>query len=246
MTIGSRYYAGHPSYPMTGDGPQGGSRTAARDAATAPAARTMTIHVALADAHAILRHSLRLALERQPDIEVVADADHPDALLPALPQERSGVLVLGLSSPVNGLRLIQDISVKRPDVPILILSRFNDDYFGARALTIGASGYLGHDSSLEDLAPAIQRLADGRIFAREGVAEELARALIRSRRGGGELTDREYQIYLMLSDGLTVSEIARQLEISIKTVSTHKTRILQKLEFGSSLQLLPRGLDRRP
>ncbi len=152
------------------------------------------------------------------------------------------VLVLDISMPgKSGLELIKQIKAEKPKLPILVLSMHHEEQYAVRALRAGASGYLTKESDAEHLVAVIRKVAGGGVFLSPCVAEQMARDLIP---GGGEelphtqLSDREYQVFRMIVAGAGVTEIADKLCLSVKTVSTHKTRIMQKMNMTNQTELI--------
>jgi DNA-binding NarL/FixJ family response regulator len=153
------------------------------------------------------------------------------------------VLVLDISMPGrNGLDLIKQIKAEKPKLPILVLSMHHEEQYAVRALRAGACGYLTKESDAEHLVAVIRKVAGGGVFLSPAVAEQMARDLIPG--GGGEqlphtqLSDREFQVFRMIVAGAGVTEIADKLCLSVKTVSTHKTRIMQKMNMSNQTELI--------
>lgn len=200
------------------------------------------IRILIADDHDILRAGLKHILQESRDIVVAGEASDGHE---ALAQVRSGkwdAVVLDMSMPgKSGIELIKQIKLEFPKLPILILSMYKEDLYAVRALKAGASGYLCKDNAETLLAQAIRKVAGGGLYINQAVAEKLAVEMLT---GGGEgspharLTDREYQVFLLIARGLGVTEIGRELNLSVKTVSTHKARILEKMNLGSAGELI--------
>jgi two-component system, NarL family, invasion response regulator UvrY len=200
------------------------------------------IRILIADDHDILRAGLKHILQESGDIVVAGEAgDGYEALM----QVRSGnwdAMVLDLSMPgKSGIELIKQIKGEFPKLPILILSMHKEDLYAVRALKAGASGYLCKDSAEILLAQAIRKVAGGGLFINQAVAEKLALEMLTGNGAGAphsRLTDREYQVFLLMVKGLGVTDIGRQLNLSVKTVSTHKTRILEKMNLSNTAELI--------
>lgn len=200
------------------------------------------IRVLIADDHAILRAGLKHILQESGDIVVAGEASDG---FEALAQVRAGgwdAMVLDLSMPgKGGIELIKQIKGEFPKLPILILSMHKEDLYAVRTLKAGASGYLCKDNAETLLAQAIRKVASGGVFINQAVAEKLAIEILS---GAGDsaphsrLTDREYQIFMLVAQGMGGSEIARHLNLSVKTVSTHKTRILEKMNLANTGELI--------
>ena len=200
------------------------------------------IRILIADDHDILRAGLKHILQESGDIVVAGEASDGHT---ALMQVRSGswdAMVLDLSMPgKSGIELIKQIKSEFPKLPILILSMHQEDIYAVRALKAGASGYLCKDSAETLLAQAIRKVAGGGLFINQAVAEKLAVEMLSGTGSGAphsRLTDREYQVFLLLAKGLGVTDIGRELNLSVKTASTHKARILEKMDLGNTAELI--------
>ena len=198
---------------------------------------TEPIRVLIADDHAILRRGLRDIIEETDDIRVVAEAESSAETLKNVRAQRCDVVLLDISMPDrNGIDTLGIIKKEHPAVAVLMLSTYPENQYAIRALRAGASGYLTKQSAPAQLVSAIRQVALGKKFVTPTVAEELARHLGQdSDRPAHELlSNREYQTMRMIAAGRTVSEIALQLSLSVKTVSVYRARILQKLGLTST------------
>ncbi|KAB2913279.1 MAG: response regulator transcription factor [Dechloromonas sp.] len=200
------------------------------------------IRILIADDHDILRAGLKHILQDSGDIVVAGEASDGHQ---ALAQVRAGhwdAIVLDLSMPgKSGIELIKQIKGEFPKLPILILSMHKEDLYAVRALKAGAAGYLCKDSAETLLVQAIRKVAGGGLFIDQTVAEKLALEMLTAPANGAphsRLTDREYQVFLLLARGHGVTDISRQLNLSVKTVSTHKTRIQEKMGLGNTAELI--------
>ncbi|NMG74384.1 response regulator [Aromatoleum diolicum] len=199
------------------------------------------LRVLLADDHAIIRDGLRQILADTDDLAVAGEAANGLEALHMVRDHEWDVLVLDISMPGrSGLDLIRLIRDEKPKLPILILSMHHEEQYALRALHAGASGYLTKESDAELLVHAIRRVARGGVYVSETVAELMARGLMPSTHElpHTTLSDREYQIFHMLVLGQGLTEIATELSLSVKTVSTHKTRILQKMGMTNTSELI--------
>lgn len=199
------------------------------------------IRLMIADDHAIVRGGLRQLLSLAPDIEVLAEAVDGAQVLEGLRHELPDLLLLDVNMPgLSGPDLITRIKSHWPALPILVLSMHNEAQVAARVLKAGASGYVTKDSEMEVLLGAIRKVASGGKF----IVPELAEKLVFDLSLGGDqlphqtLSDRELEVFRLLVAGLGVNDIATQLCISNKTVSTHKTRLMEKLNLGSTAELV--------
>jgi DNA-binding NarL/FixJ family response regulator len=199
------------------------------------------IRVLVADDHAVVRRGLRQMLAETGDIEVAAEAATAAEALELVRRERFDVAVTDLSLPGRGgLDLLRDLKSERPDLPVLILSVHPEDQYAVRALKAGAAGYLTKESPPEILVEAVRRAAAGGRYVTPGVAERLAQHVdtAREREPHEGLSDREHQVFRLLAGGRTVSQIGDELNLSVKTVSTYRARILEKMGLDNNAQLM--------
>lgn len=190
------------------------------------------IRILIADDHTILRDGLKQILSECRDMIVAGEADNGLDALKKVREEEWGVVVLDMSMPgKSGIELVKQIKSEKPKLPILILSMHKEDQYAVRTLKAGASGYLCKDSASAQLVSAIRKVANGGIFINPEVAEKLAYGLrpMSDSPPHTLLSDREYQVFMMLVQGKGLTEIADELNLSVKTVSTHKTRIQEKM-----------------
>jgi len=207
------------------------------------------IRIFIADDHDILRAGLKHILADSGDIAVAGEASNGIETLAMLRQAPFDALVLDLSMPGrSGIELIKQIKSELPKLPILILSMHKEDLYAVRALKAGASGYLCKDNAEALLAEAIRKVAEGGLFITQSVTEKLALEVLPGRSTQAphsRLTDREYQIFLLIVQGLGITEIGRQLSLSAKTVSTHKANILAKMNLHNSAELVRYAIQLR-
>ena len=190
------------------------------------------IRILIADDHTILREGLKQILSECRDMVVAGEADNGLEALKKVREEEWDVVVLDMSMPgKSGIELVKLIKSEKPRLPILILSMHKEDQYAVRTLKAGASGYLCKDSASAQLVSAIRKVANGGIFISPEVAEKLAYGLrpMSDAPPHTLLSDREYQVFMMLVQGKGLTEIAADLNLSVKTVSTHKTRIQEKM-----------------
>lgn len=199
------------------------------------------IRVLLADDHAIVRTGLREILEDTGDIAVAAEASNGQEVLALVRREAFDVLVSDLSMPGrSGIDLIKQVKSEKPKLKILVLSMHSEEQYAVRALRAGASGYLTKESAAAELVAAIRRIAGGNAYISPQTAERLALDAMPAVDAAPHtlLSDREYQVFEMIARGSTVTEIACRLSLSVKTVSTHKTRIMQKMRISNQSELI--------
>jgi len=198
------------------------------------------IRVLLADDHAVVRAGLRELLTATGDIAVAAEATDGTEVLAAVRSGDYDVAVLDMSMPGrSGIELIKLVKAERPRLRILVLSMHSEEQYAVRAVKAGASGYLTKESAADELVAAIKRIAAGGAYVTPETAERL---VLDSAPGDApphtQLSDREFQVFRMICSGKSVSQIAAELTLSVKTVSTHKTRILQKMRAGNQTELV--------
>ncbi|MET0595206.1 MAG: response regulator transcription factor [Polyangiaceae bacterium] len=198
------------------------------------------IRVLIADDHAVVRRGVRQILEETSDIEVGGEAASAAELWPKACEGRWDAIVLDVNLPGrSGLELLADIKKERPEIPVLILTVHSEEQYAVRAMKAGASGFLTKESAPEKLVDAIRCIAAGRRFITPEVADKLASTVARGEQGPlhETLSDREFQILNMIASGKTVSQIGRELSLSVKTISTHRTRILKKMNLKTNAEL---------
>jgi DNA-binding NarL/FixJ family response regulator len=206
------------------------------------------IRVLVADDHTIIRDGLKQILADTPDLVVAGEAANGNE---ALEQVRDGtwdVLVLDVSMPGrSGLDLIKQIRKEKPRLPILVFSMHQEEQYAARALRAGASGYLTKEADGTQLVEVIRKVARGGVYVSSHMAEQMARGLITGNEGAlhATLSDREYQIFRKIVAGRLISDIADELCLSVKTVSTHKTRILLKMQMNTTAELIRYAIENK-
>jgi DNA-binding NarL/FixJ family response regulator len=209
----------------------------------------LQIAVVLADDHQLMRQGLRRLLESASGIRVIAEASDGHEALRALGEHAVDVAVLDLSMPgMPGMELIRRVKTDFPHVAVLVLTMHAEEQYALRAFRNGASGYLTKDSAAEELVQAIRKVASGGGYVTPALAERLAIALHSVRDGAlphAALSDREFEVFRHIVEGQRMSEIAKTLHLSIKTVSTHKTRILEKMGLDSTAALVRYAIEHR-
>ena len=207
------------------------------------------IRVIIADDHQILREGLKQLLLAARDIEVVGEARDGHEALERVRLLEADVLLLDMSMPgKSGMELIRQVKAERPKVRILVLSMHEEHQYAVRAIRAGASGYLTKESASGQLVAAIRKVAAGGAFISAEVAEYLAQDAMphaSERPLHSTLSDREYQVFMRLVGGRGVSEIAAELHLSGKTISTHKARLMEKLNVANNAELIHYALKHR-
>src|SRR5438067_8682514 len=190
------------------------------------------IRIAVADDHAVVRKGLRQILSEEHEFQVAGEAGSADELLTVLRKHPVDLVVLDLSLGTrSGIDTLKQIKSEFPRLPVLILSMHAEDLFATRALQAGAAGYMQKESSPEELLVAIRRVAGGGTYLSPSMAERIATDVALGSAGRmphERLSDREVEVFRLLGAGKSVTDIAHQLNLSVKTVSTHRTRILDK------------------
>ncbi|MFB4204968.1 Oxygen regulatory protein NreC [wastewater metagenome] len=202
--------------------------------------------IVVADDHAVVRDGLREMIDAETDFTFVGEAENGAQLLALLGRESADVALVDMSMPGrSGVDLIRQVREERPDVRLLVFSMHSDEQYGVRAVRAGASGYLPKTSRRAEIAEAIRKVAAGGVFLRPELMEKLALGMLGTteRPPHEALSAREYQVFVGLANGRTVSAIADELCVSIKTVSSHKARLMEKMQFDNLAELFRYAFD---
>jgi two-component system invasion response regulator UvrY len=206
------------------------------------------MRILIADDHAIVRKGLRqLILEEYPTSEI-GEVSDVESLIALLMKEPWDLVISDISMPGrSGLEALQQIKEIDPRIPVLIMSMHPEDQYALRVFRAGASGYLSKDAVHEELIKAIQMIRNGRKFITPSIAEKLAGALdsASNREPHEYLSNREFDVLKMLAGGKSISEIADQLSLSATTVSTYRSRILEKTGMRTNADLTRYALEKR-
>ncbi len=198
------------------------------------------IKAMLVDDHPVVRQGIRMILAANPDIEVVAEAATAAAAIEHIKQTEINLIVLDLNLPdQNGFWVLSELQRLRPDLPVLVLSIQPEEHMAVRALKAGARGFLNKEGAPEELANAVRLIAAGKRYISPRLAEWLAVDVSGHRESmpHERLSDREYQVMCLLAAGRPVSEIAAQLHRSANTISTYRSRIMQKMAIETNAGL---------
>ncbi len=199
------------------------------------------IRVVIADDHAIVRSGLRQYFADQVDLKVTGEAANGREALDLVRKGEVDVMLMDLSMPdQSGIDALAAIKARAPDLPVLILSGFPEEHYATTLLRHGASGYLNKECDPEEIVKAIRTVYRGRKYITAAVAELLADGL-----GGGsvdklpheQLSEREFQVFLRLAKGETIGHMADSMSLSVKTVSTYRTRVMEKMKLASNSDL---------
>jgi DNA-binding NarL/FixJ family response regulator len=199
------------------------------------------IRIVLADDHAIVREGLKRILSTVPDFQVVGEAADGTQVLQVARQTDFDLLLLDLSMPGrSGMELIRLVKTEKPRVRILVLSMHQETQYAVRAIKSGASGYLTKESASAELEQALRKIAAGGAYVSADVAQQLALGAMPGHEVAPHeaLSQREFEVFGQLVAGVSVTEIAQRLHLSVKTVSTHKTHLMQKLGVHNAAELV--------
>jgi DNA-binding NarL/FixJ family response regulator len=198
------------------------------------------IRVLIADDHAVVRQGLRQILEETSDIVIGGEASHGGEVLEKVRARAGDVLVLDLSMPGrSGLDILKEVKQERPTLPVIVLSMHSEEQYAARVLKAGASGYLPKESAPEAFAKAIRKVYAGGRYLTSTQTEKLMGVVDRTApvEPHEKLSDREHEVFCLIASGKTVSQIAAQMTLSVKTISTYRTRILDKMGMKTNAEL---------
>jgi DNA-binding NarL/FixJ family response regulator len=206
------------------------------------------IRVLIVDDHPVVRRGLQQILAAEPDVGSAVEAASAAELMERVRGEEWDAVVLDISLPDrNGLEVLKDVKALQPGLPVLILSMHPEDQYAVRALKAGASGYVTKESAAEELVKAVRKVVGGGRYVSPVLAEKLAMSV------GADyqkplhesLSDREYQVACLIASGKKIKEIAEELSLSVKTVSTYRARILEKMNMKSNAELIHYAVKNR-
>ena len=206
------------------------------------------IRIVVADDHTIVREGLKQVLSAAADLSVVGEAQNGHEVLERVRELDFEVLLLDMSMPGRGgIELIKQVRGEKPKLRILVLSMHQEQQYAVRAIRAGAAGYLTKDSASAQLVSAIRKVAAGGAFITDAVAQQLALGAMPQVEGlpHQALSDREFQVFRELVSGKAVSDIAAELNLSVKTVSTHKARIMEKMSMSNPAELIRYAIHHR-
>ena len=203
------------------------------------------ISLILADDHAVVRSGIRMLLEAQPDIEIVAEAESGRQAVEQVRQLRPDVVLMDIQMPeLNGIEATKQIKKMVPGTAVLALTMYEDDQYFFEMLHAGASGYVPKRAAPDDLVTAIRTVARGEIFLYPSLATRLVQDYLKRVDSGeqplvyDDLTPREREVLVLIAEGLTNAEIANRLIISVKTVDRHRENIMRKLNMHNRIDLV--------
>jgi two-component system, NarL family, invasion response regulator UvrY len=199
------------------------------------------IRLLIADDHAIFREGLKHILEEHPDIVVADEAGNGQEVLEKVWKNDYGMVLLDIGMPgMPAIEVLKQIRNERPRLPVLVLSMYPEDQYAVRFIRAGASGYLTKESAPDELITAIRKITAGRKYITASIAEKLADEV---EPDAGKpvhhaLSDREFEVFRLIASGKTVKEIGDSLSLSVKTISTYRTRILEKMKMKTNAELM--------
>ncbi|MBI1804507.1 MAG: response regulator transcription factor [Ignavibacteriae bacterium] len=198
------------------------------------------IRILIADDHPLIREGFKRILKEHSDLSVVKEAQTGQEALEYVVKEKLDIVLLDIGLPDrNGIDVLKEMKKRRPKLPVLVLSMYPENRFAVRAIRAGAAGYITKESAAEELVKAIRKIVGGGRYISSTLADKLAGDLqTESTRAPHEiLSDREYEILCLIASGKTVSEIGEKLHLSVKTVSTYRSRILEKMKMKTNAEL---------
>ena len=199
------------------------------------------IRIVIADDHTLMREGLKRIFEGNDEITVVGEAIDGFSVISQVRKGGFDMLLLDLSMPGrSGIDLIRQIRTEAPKLPILVLTMYEEEQYAVRSIRAGAQGYLTKESAGDQLVNAIKKVASGRPYISMEVAEQLALGIMTPEKEmpHTQLSDREFEVFNLLASGKSITDIGAQLHLSVKTVSTHKSRILTKLGMHSLAEIV--------
>ena len=198
------------------------------------------IRILIADDHPLIREGVLKILKSAPEMTVVAQASTADEALDYVKKLEVDIVILDISLPGrSGLELLVEIRTLFPKLPVLVLSMYPEERYAVQALKKGASGYLTKEGAADQLILAIRKVMQGRKYVSAGLAEKLALNLSGdTERSHEKLSDRELEVFRLISVGRTIRQISEQLSLSMSTINTYRSRILEKMNMKSDAELI--------
>ena len=199
------------------------------------------IKILIADDHAVVREGLKQIVQETSDMVVNGEAANGHEVLQLMDKDNWDVVLLDINMPGrSGLDVLKQLRAEKPRLPVLMLTMYPEEQYAVRALRAGASGYLTKESIPDELISAIRKVSAGRKYISSSLAEKLAYDLDLDKEAPvhESLSDREYEVLCMIAKGDTVKDIAQKLCLSIKTISTYRSRILEKMHMKKNAELM--------
>ena len=198
------------------------------------------LKILIADDHSVVRRGIKQILSEESDMEVLGEASNSDEIFEQLYKEEWDLLILDITMPgKSGLDALIEIKQKKPGIKILILSMHPEEEIAFRALKSGADGYLNKESVPGELIKALRKVAAGGKYISSTLAENIFFSMNKDTTKSlhSELSEREFQVFCLIASGNTLSQIANELNLSVKTISTYRTRILEKMNLKSNVDI---------
>jgi DNA-binding NarL/FixJ family response regulator len=204
------------------------------------------MRILIADDHPIFRAGLKETLAKDPEVESIGEADDGHKTLELARKKRWDAVVLDIMMPGrDGLEVLQELRRERPKLPVLILSAHPEDQLALRLLKAGAAGYLTKQKAPEVLLTAIRKVVSGGKYINESLAEKVVFAFESEKPPHETLSNREYQVMRMIASGKTIQKIGKELFLSVRTVSTYRARILEKMNMNSNAEIIRYAVDHK-
>ena len=204
------------------------------------------LKILLADDHGIVRAGIRRLLRDEPDIEVVGETDTASAALSMVRKEAWDVVVMDINMPgQSALDVLRLIKLEKPELPVIILTMHSEEQYAVRMLKAGAAGYVTKASAADYLLAAIRKVAEGGTYISAALASQLAARLKSQSKESLDdlLSDREFSVFCAIAEGKPLSQIAEELHLSAKTITTYRARVLSKLGMHSNTEMVRFALD---
>ena len=205
-----------------------------------------SIKVLVADDHEIVRQGLKSIISEHSDLSIAGEAENGDQVLKIVKKTKVDVVLLDFDMPEkNGLDTLVELKALYPKLPVMILSIFPEDHYGTRFLKAGASGYLQKSSATDQLIDAIRKVFNGGKYISSALTDKLVTGLNKDKEQflHESLTDREFQVFRLLATGKKLKEMADELCLSINTISTYRSRILQKMDLKSNADVIRYAIE---
>jgi len=206
------------------------------------------IRILLADDHTLFREGLKQIFSDTNDIVVVGEASSGREVIENMMKKKYDAVVLDISMPdMSGLEVLKQLKNQNSNIPILILSMYSEEQYAVRVFRAGADGYITKTQASKELIDAIRKVAEGGKYVSETVAEKLVISLDPGLESPNyeKLSDREYQVMILIASGKTVKEIANELQLRVSTVSTLRSRILKKLNMKNNAQIMHYAIEEK-
>lgn len=204
------------------------------------------MRILIADDHQMFREGLKRILSEEQDLALVGEAGSAQDVVNAIESDSWDIVVLDINLPGrNGIEVLKEIKLRHASLPVLILSMYPSSQYGMRAIRAGASGYLTKSDAAEELIQALRKIKAGGKYIGSDLADALAEGIQKNNPAFPHelLSDREYEVFHHLATGKTVGEIAEELNLSVKTVSTHRTHILEKLNSRNNSEIVQYAMN---